>query len=49
MVPTPRDYGHVPIGVRAPQPVTPIPLRPPDTEARVNLQELHHRVDDEAG
>ncbi len=46
MVPILRDW---PIGVRAPQPVTPIPLRPPDTEDRVDLQELHHRVYDEAG
>ena len=43
------DAGFWPIGLRAPLPVIPIPLRPPDAEARVDLQEVLHRVYDEAG
>jgi len=43
------EAGFWPIGLRAPLPVIPIPLRPPDAEARVDLQEVLHRVYDEAG
>jgi hypothetical protein len=38
-----------PIGIREPLPVIPIPLRPPDGDARVDLQEVLHRVYDAAG
>jgi hypothetical protein len=43
------DAGFWPIPLRAPLPVIPVPLRAPDGEARVALQEVLHRVYDEAG
>jgi hypothetical protein len=41
--------GFWPIGLRDRLPAIPIPLRPPHPEATLDLQELLHRVYDEAG
>jgi hypothetical protein len=41
--------GFWPIGLRERLPAIPIPLRPPHAEATLDLQELLHRVHDEAG
>jgi hypothetical protein len=43
------EAGFWPIGLRMPLPTISIPLRPPDQGAVINLQEVLHRVYDEAG
>jgi hypothetical protein len=43
------DAGFWPIGLRSPLPEIPVPLRPPDTDARLDLQAIAHRLYDAAG
>ena len=38
-----------PIGLRDPLPVIPVPVRHPDPDARLDLQEILHRIYDSAG
>jgi hypothetical protein len=44
-----RAAGFWPIRLRDPLPVLPLPLRPPDAAARVDLQEVVHRAYDGPG
>ena len=41
--------GIWPIGLRDPLPTVPVPLRPPDGDAHLDLQALLHRIYDDAG
>jgi hypothetical protein len=43
------DVGLWPVRLRERLPVVPIPLRPSETAARLDVQETLHRVYDEAG
>lgn len=48
-VPERPRVGVWPIGLRDPLPVIPVPLRPPDPDAHIDLQALVHRLYDAAG
>jgi hypothetical protein len=43
------DAGFWPIRLRARLPEVPVPLRAPDADARLDLQEIVHRLYDGAG
>jgi hypothetical protein len=52
LVARPEDHPRVavwPLGARDPLPIIPIPLRPADGDAKLDLQAVLHRVYDAAG